>query len=373
MLKKSAMAAFAGLLLVAAPALADSQSVQVGGSVTGKPQIDLQGFFPKKPVIHVGDTVHFDFAGFHTVAVLPDGAVPNPPFVPSASLNVSTNDGAGVPFWWSLAPTPQLQLDPLVFGPSASASFDGTAQVNSGAPTGFPFSYDVTFTTAGTFRIVCELHPYMTGKVVVADASATIPSQADQAAAAQRQINRATKQAIRMDAALSHHAGGDHAHGEKGHSHGKGGHTVIAGDGKRNFSLLAFYPQTLTVKAGQKVTWVLKGWDEPHTITIGPESVLGPLDAGFLGGPPNFYVDSVGAYPTEAPGAPVIHTDTVHGNGLLGAGVLFDKPKGKPDTWTVQFNTPGTYTYECLIHNGMDGTIIVTDAGSHGGDDHHHH
>ena len=58
-------------------------------------------------------------------------------------------------------------------------------------------------------------------------------------------------------------------------------------------------------------------------------------------------------------GAPVVHTADVHGNGLLGAGIIPDPAGAAPNTFMAQFNSPGVFTYRCLIHDGMTGTVTV--------------
>ena len=70
------LAAIAGVCLLGVPAVAsaDNLAVQVGGEVTNKPWIDLQGIYPKMPVVHVGDTIDFSIVGFHTIAVQPNGS-----------------------------------------------------------------------------------------------------------------------------------------------------------------------------------------------------------------------------------------------------------------------------------------------------------
>jgi plastocyanin len=348
--------------------LAATQDVTVGGAPPGKPMLDLQGFYPRNSQIHVGDTVHFQWGGFHTVAILPNGSSPNAVVHLTGNTYAAENDAAGNPFWWG-GHAPELQFNPLVLIPSASSVFDGTAQVNSGTPPPgvppppvTPFSYDVTFTAPGTYQIVCELHPYMKGTVTVAAAGAPILSSATQDKIGERQMKKAARHAIVLDRALSHH-GGHHGH----HGGGDGGNAnarnVIAGAGAKNFSLLKFYPQTVTVRAGGKVTWRWFGFNEIHTVTIGPDNVLGDLDEELIGGPPNFILDPVGALPTDPPGSPVTHDDTSHGNGLTGSGVLPDKPG--PSSFTVQFTKPGLYHYICLIHDGMQGWVNVVPAGHH--------
>ena len=71
-----------------------------------------------------------------------------------------------------------------------------------------------------------------------------------------------------------------------------------------------FTPQTLTVKAGEKITWINRD-EEPHTIVSVEKQFKksGPLD-----------------------------TD---------------------QEFTVTVGAPGTYTYFCSVHPKMTGTIIV--------------
>lgn len=72
----------------------------------------------------------------------------------------------------------------------------------------------------------------------------------------------------------------------------------------------AFGPQAITVKAGSKVTWINKD-DEPHTVT---------------GDSHKFQSDAL---------------DT-------------------GDSFSVTFETAGTYGYFCSLHPHMTGTITVT-------------
>ena len=58
----------------------------------------------------------------------------------------------------------------------------------------------------------------------------------------------------------------------------------------------------------------------------------------------------------------VPHNVTFDSNGdLTSPGSL-----GPGDTWQVKFTVPGTYSYRCTIHDGMNGQVTVT-AGSGGG------
>lgn len=56
----------------------------------------------------------------------------------------------------------------------------------------------------------------------------------------------------------------------------------------------------------------------------------------------------------EAPASGIPHT-TTSDTGVWGSQVL--NPGG---TFTFKFNTPGTYNYHCMIHPNMHGTVMVT-------------
>jgi plastocyanin len=73
---------------------------------------------------------------------------------------------------------------------------------------------------------------------------------------------------------------------------------------------MEFSPATVEVSVGDTVTW--NGDSLPHTVT----STSGPVD--------------------------------------------FDESLSSGDTVTVTFDEPGTYEYECTIHPGMTGTVVVS-------------
>ncbi len=276
-----AAAAVAGLLAVPAAASADNLPVQVGGEVAGKPWIDLQGVYPKKAVVHVGDTIDFSIVGFHTIAVLPNGTDALPIVAPTGGKFPATNDANGDPFWWGGA-VDAFGLNGAVFTPSPTTTFDGTALVHSGGPA--PLS--VTFTAPGKFILACEVHPFMRGTVKVTAAGTEIRSFAKQVKKGAKELRKDAKKAQKLDKKLAknrkHHGGGNaRSHGH----HGKKARnaTVRTGAGTKRFSLLRFYPADATVKVGGSVTWKWTGFNEVHTVTIAPADVLDALDATLFG------------------------------------------------------------------------------------------
>jgi plastocyanin len=94
-----------------------------------------------------------------------------------------------------------------------------------------------------------------------------------------------------------------------------------------HLKLLAFSPGTLHVQAGTTVTW---RDDEPITHTVTSGEVTG-IDAktGLRSGQ---------------------HADGRFDHRLSGSGTTF----------TFRFTDPGTYSYFCSIHQGMNATVVVT-------------
>lgn len=105
------------------------------------------------------------------------------------------------------------------------------------------------------------------------------------------------------------------------------------------FQALNYYPATITIDAGDSITWTYPA-GEPHTVTF-----LGPKSAP---PPPNDPNDPVPAGGTSYDGT----TYTSSGFMLLG------------QKYTLTFPKEGTYTYYCLIHGEMVGKVIVQAAGA---------
>ena len=82
------------------------------------------------------------------------------------------------------------------------------------------------------------------------------------------------------------------------------------GNAKTEIKDFAFNPQNITVKSGEKITWINRD-EEPHTVV------------------------SVGKQFKKSPG---LDTD---------------------QTYTIVAGAPGTYSYFCSVHPKMTGTIVV--------------
>jgi hypothetical protein len=77
-------------------------------------------------------------------------------------------------------------------------------------------------------------------------------------------------------------------------------------------------------------------------------AILGPVPQ--KAGPPLMTINPKAALPFGGP--------TYDGTGYVSSGFLTPH-ENYPARYTLTFTKPGTYSYDCLVHPGMDGTITV--------------
>jgi len=339
-----------GMLAAAAPAAALVAPVTAGPPKAPHVRhLDFDAFFPSTTKIHVGDSVSWQFDGFHTVTFLAAGQAQPPLIIANASHPVSGKlDAAGTPFFFN--GLPRQEINPMAGAPSGSKTY-AAGFLNSGPPeenSAPPKPFVVKFTKAGTFTFHCLVHPGMKGVVKVLPKGKPVPSvRSDKATALAEEaadVKRARKLAkVKPPAA-----------------------TVLAGnDGNGPVTWLRFFPETLKVKAGTTVHFKISSKREIHTITIGPPAYTGAIESSFTSpaqegaGPPAIVINPLGALPSDPLPLPPF-TGTNHGNGFEGAGILSEGGGPLPSSASITFTTPGTYDFECVIHPEMDGKIIVS-------------
>jgi plastocyanin len=243
------------------------------------------------------------------------------------------------------------------FSPSGS-SFDGTTCVTA-PPLVAGQSFTVTFPVAGNYQLVCLVHSHMTGVVHVLDASAILPHDQEfyneQAEKQQR--------ALLTDTDREKNHSGDHdmrdmlsarvLSGKKSVAAGIG-EMAATGAGFQSLSVVRFLNQTIQIHAGDTVEWTNLDPALPHTITFGtPPANPGPPSA-------NVTVDADGALH-----ATITSTgDNVHSGIIVAAPQdQLGVPQSPPGVtrFRVTFKQPGTYDYECELHDnlGMVGKVIV--------------
>ncbi|MEO6806677.1 MAG: plastocyanin/azurin family copper-binding protein [Edaphobacter sp.] len=242
------------------------------------------------------------------------------------------------------------------FTPNPSI-FDGSKCV-SAPPLVAGQSFTVKFPKAGNYKLLCLVHPHMTGVIHVLAANAALPHD-------QYFYN---EQAEKQTRALLSDADNDREH----HSHEQmedmlsarvwHGNGVAAGIGEINataagfqsLSVVRFLHGTIEIHAGETVEWSVLDPAEPHTITFGVE----PANPGPPSANVSFDADGGRHATLNAPG------DSTH-SGIIGA-VPMDQagvPQSPPSipVFRVTFVKPGTYNYKCALHDnlGMVGKVVV--------------
>jgi plastocyanin len=299
---------------------------------------DINAFFNQRTTINVGDSVSFVLRGFHTVDIPVKGGTALPVIVPGNTLVSSVNDAAGKPFWFN-GKVPNLGFNPALFARTGGKVYNGSSRIDTGLASAKPMK--VKFSKAGTYKFFCDVHPGMIGYVVVKPKGKAIPSATQDAAAQKAQATTAVKQAKKLLTVK------------------QPANTVSLGEATpAGTELFAMFPASLTVKAGTTVTFRMSPKSrETHTATFGSASYLKPLANSFGPGPG---ISPIGAYPSD-PTQPITESTTSHGNGFANTGVLDNDPLTTQigPSSKIDFTTPGTYHFVCLIHPFMQGTIIV--------------
>ncbi len=261
-------------------------------------------FAPQVVEIYVGDTVTWTRGGDlepHTVSF-------GPP-------NLLDKLAAGI-----LAPVPQKAGPPLVAFksqvafPTKRSTYDGAGFANSGLLSAKGKSWSLTFTKPGIYRYYCLIH-YIPGHPELSMGGEVIV-----------------------------------------HTRPRASHAYVVSMGSAHDSITnsadMFTPRHLTIHAGDTVTWI----GAFHTVTFAPDAVLEQIERHFVvpvpqkAGPPLLTINPRAALPFGG--------HTYAGTGFVSSGFL--TPHGhKPARYTLTFTKPGAYSYDCLVHPGMDGTITV--------------
>jgi len=310
---------------------------------------EANDFFPHVTTIHVGDSIRFGLSGFHTVDIPKKGGDPLP-FAITGPPQSGIVDAAGAPFWFN--GQAQLQFNPALLPSKFGkiAGYNGSKPVRSGLPLaqGRIPPMTVNFLKKGTYSYYCNIHPGMEGTVKVLPESKKVPTRQQDAANLKKQISRDINTAKGLSSVTP-----------------PAGTVYVGSGGSHDVEYFGMVPSSLTVPVGTTVRFAMPPkTTETHTATFGPgdplnepTSYLGQVAAGF--NKPAF--DNISAYPSDPPGTPVGLTPVLHGNGFWNSGAM-DQVSASPlpNSNSVTFAAPGTYTYYCMIHPFMKGTITVT-------------
>jgi plastocyanin len=304
-------------LLAFIPAFGAEWQATVGAQDEQKGR-QVVAFLPNELWIHAGDSVQWNVKAdeIHTITFLTAGQI---------------------------RPTFDTGCPGFSFG---AATFDGSTCVTTPAMVSGQ-SFTVTFPSVGNFKLVCLVHPDMTGVIHVLDTSAPLPygqSFYDKQAA---------DQAKDLLADLAQLQGHHHAATANGVVVGAG-KTLATGGGHNTISLMRFVKPELVIHAGATAEWTNDDPSMPHTITFGiePEDLFDPS--------PNVTVNADGSRQATISSI----SDNVHSGFIMSAA---QDQTGSPQTplgttrFRVTFTNAGVYPYICALHDdlGMKGTIIV--------------
>ena len=315
----SLVLATAGLGVVATvPASAATQStwnITVGGEDFAT-FASLNRFYLSDITVHPGDVVNFNWRGFHTVTFNPPAGknvldyVSPPGLAGSTSLNTPTTFVNGTPGGG---------------GP--------------GSPPPPPFTLTIGSTLPnGTYHFQCMLHQYMHGSIKVTRGElprTDLQNKARGHAQMLADFGRAASLNSRLISRGNENEG-----------------VALAGAGERNFDLINYYPTEVRVQAGEKVTFKMADFGDPHSVTF-----------GYANPPLQLPGEIIASAPSPA----------TYGGGDLNSGYLMSQSQfnywhlagvipgfTRRSEYTIKFTTPGTYGFYCTLHGGIlpNGTVV---------------
>jgi plastocyanin len=320
----------------AAPSGPQTYTVIVDGpSTLGAENFVFGAYFPNDLKVRPGDSVTFDNRSsndVHTVSLGVKADRSDQPPLPSK--DGSENPPVFHPCFTADPPKPDMTTCPTA-APATFPDYAGKGFWNSGVilPTALPPEAGPKTATLklaadiapGPYAVVCLLHPFMGATLSVVGSDNERLAPAAVTAAADKQLGDVKTSA----AALAPPTGASDATGA----------TVTASWGDKLIAVNRFEPQTVTVKAGQKVTWHDASPFMPHTVSFSPHFKT-PSDKGaFL---------PVG-----------VKAGARYSSGESHSGIFGPKPPFPADTFSLTFAKAGTYPYICLLHPGMAGTVKV--------------
>jgi plastocyanin len=327
---------------------AQTYTVMVGLEKPNK-GIGVMAYFPRSVTIHKGDTVHWvqNSNEIHTVTFLDGVSLPDlllPADVAGADPGISP-----------------LVFNPAVTNPAIPAGGLYTGGIGAYANSGIMGrepgqvgEFKLTFPNEGTFGYVCVVHGFaMSGEVVVVGEDQKIPSPNQAMAEGRKQMAEALSlvPAVVRDAAGQVTPPERNGDGTMSHTVMVGySETVTAGYGDLEIDLMQFFPDKLTVRPGDTLTFEMSANNvAPHTATFlngAEEPPLAVFQGGFL------YFNSEVVLPS---GASVLTR-----SGVFNSGLMLPVP-GTTFSLTIGDMKPGLEHFICLLHDssGMEGELMV--------------
>lgn len=291
----------------------------------------IEAFLPETVHVRAGDTVTWQLGGneFHTVDFFVNGEP-----APFALPLPGGQEGEEIVNPPSRLPGAPVEVyDSTKF---ASSSLMSPDLAGPGAPPNVAFS--LTFDQPGTYDFICQIHPWMTGQVVVEAATATdVPSQEeiDAQAETERAVLVAEIELAREQGAEVRSQPGPHDN-TIWHVRAGGINYITGNQHAYSFALM---PQELAIKAGDTVIWTSA---EFHIIVFddAPPAPEPFVFQSVENGPPRLVINNEVFAPAQ-PSA-VYDPTQYYSSGALG-------PVGDFNAWALTFDQPGNYDYFCPL------------------------
>ena len=374
-------AALVGVPTTAANAAPVTLSIGVGNDT----QVNGVGFegmrfdAPSTITVHKGDTLTFNFRGFHTATLIPAGIGAEDWRMdhtgPGGDYSLIQPDSDDTPAAFKFNTKVLFPTDPTCGTASNPCSYDGNSVVNSGPPLAAnSFSVTIGANPGQTFWVLCLIHSMMEMRVNVVAAntagttqaqinsyaSATLASDKEQAAALIPKLQKQTR-----------------------HKTASGRYVwdAFAGFDGNGWGLDGMFPKTLHIRKGQKVEWhfgQLLG--NIHTVTFPRSTAVSLANKDYAGqnvkcesasgdtppdaAPPTFCSSGIqnAEFEVRAIGVLQHGTNKYDGHGVHSSGVRGpDGPSVKPYVLTFTHLSSKTgFKYACAIHGAMmSGAVIV--------------
>ncbi len=129
---------------------------------------------------------------------------------------------------------------------------------------------------------------------------------------------------------------------------------IIAGAVERSFDIEAFMPETIVIRAGDRIRWTSEGY-EGHTVTFlaGRDMLPG---SGYLVPDPEDPSRTMFNPDFALPHKPA---EVYAGKGYFNSGFIGIP---QPGEFELEFSRPGTYPYLCMVHPlHMHGVVVVAE------------
>jgi plastocyanin len=367
---------------ISAGASSDSRTYTIGvdNATPSQHNFEYVDYFPRgsvsesdtPTVIGNGSIVHFHWQGtgdsLHTATLLPSGMTPGQAWqaFPLVTLDVS-DFVPGAPGPPPLAANNAVFFQNVACGTSAGTAchYDGSQLINSGArgnagpPSSPDFYVQLNAPTSSptTFHFVCLIHRGMQGAVTVVPGQGSSQTAVSDTAATQYASDTAGAFAAEAQASAAAAA-----------TNG-----IIAGTATPFVEVAEMLPRDASVSNGGQLTWTTQTIKDVHTVTFpqgpGSDSVdpfLPPICEAATGDIPLFFA---GGAPCGNPANFEQPIDVApHGGSTITSavatspvtsGIIANFPPFGNNV-TFSFSEPGTFTYQCRIHDHMTGTITVT-------------